>query len=320
MVKAKAKSGKKKAAAGPAWRGIIPPLVTPLAGRDELDVPGLGRLVEHVLAGGVGGLFVLGSTGEAPSLSYRLRRELVERVCDRVAARVPVLVGITDTSFVESVNLTAHAKKAGAAAVVLAPPFYFPAGQPELLEYIGHLVPELALPVFLYNMPSYTKLIYEPDTVRAAAELPNVVGLKDSSGNMGYFHRLQALFADRPDFALLVGPEELLVEAVLAGGHGGVCGGANLCPELYVAAYEAARRGDLPEARKLHRWIMAIAGSVYAVGRHGSSYLKGLKCALSLRGICSDFMAEPFHHFREPERRKVRQALVKLGILCGARP
>ncbi|HOX04805.1 MAG TPA: dihydrodipicolinate synthase family protein [Planctomycetota bacterium] len=308
-------ANKKSAPAKPSWRGIIPPLVTPLVGRDELDAPGLGRLVEHILAGGASGIFALGSTGEAPSLSYRLRRELAERVCDHVAGRVPVLVGITDTSFVESVNLTAHSKKAGAAAVVLAPPFYFPAGQPELLEYIQHLAAELALPVFLYNMPSYTKLFFEPDTVRAAAELPNVLGLKDSSGNMGYFHRLRALFADRPDFALLVGPEELLVESVLAGGHGGICGGANLCPELYVAAYQAARAGELAKAQELHRRIMAIAGSVYAVGRHGSSYLKGLKCALSLRGICSDFMAEPFHHFREPEREKVRQALVKLGIL-----
>lgn len=112
------------------------------AQRHPLDTPGLERLIEHILAGGAHGLFVLGSTGEAPSLSYRLRRELVDRVCDRVAGRVPVLVGITDTSFVESVNLSAHAEKAGAAAVVLATPYYFPAGQPELLEYVRHLAPE----------------------------------------------------------------------------------------------------------------------------------------------------------------------------------
>jgi 4-hydroxy-tetrahydrodipicolinate synthase len=132
---------------------------------------------------------------------------------------------------------------------------------------------------------------------------------------MSYFHRLQALFTDRPDFALLVGPEELLVESVLLGGHGGVCGGANLCPRLYVDAYAAARAGDLPRARERHDRIMAVSGAVYGVGRHSSSYLKGLKCALSLLGVCSDFMAEPFHHFRAPEREKVRAALAGLGIL-----
>jgi 4-hydroxy-tetrahydrodipicolinate synthase len=289
-------------------------MVTPLAGRDALDVSGLARLVEHLIAGGVHGLFVLGSTGEAPSLGYRLRRELIERVCERVAGRVPVLVGITDTAFVESLALTEHARKCGAAAAVLAPPYYFPAGQAELLEYIHHLVPELPLPVFLYNMPAYTKLFFEPETVRQAAELPGVIGLKDSSGNMNYFHRLQALFADRPAFALLVGPEELLVESVLLGGHGGICGGANLCPRLYVEAYEAARDGNLPRARERHDRIMAVSRSIYAVGQHSSSYLKGLKCALSLAGLCGDFMAEPFHHFHAPERERVREALARLDL------
>ncbi|MHC4569171.1 MAG: dihydrodipicolinate synthase family protein, partial [Planctomycetota bacterium] len=95
-------------------RGIIPPLVTPLLDRDTLDTAGLERLIEHVLAGGVHGLFILGTTGEAPSLSYRLRYEVIDRVCGQVAGRVPVLVGITDTSFVESANIARKAEDAGA--------------------------------------------------------------------------------------------------------------------------------------------------------------------------------------------------------------
>src|SRR5208283_5161575 len=97
--------------------GIVPPLVTPLRDRDTLDVAGLERLVERVLDGGVSGLFILGTTGEGPSLSYRLRRELVERVCRQVKNRVPVLVGITDTAFIESVNVARHAANAGVSAV-----------------------------------------------------------------------------------------------------------------------------------------------------------------------------------------------------------
>ena len=89
----------------PMLSGIIPPLVSPLHARDELDQKGLERLIEHVLAGGVHGLFLLGTTGEAPSLSYRLRRELIDRVCGTVSNRMPVLVGVTDTSFVETVQL-----------------------------------------------------------------------------------------------------------------------------------------------------------------------------------------------------------------------
>ncbi|MBN2183004.1 MAG: dihydrodipicolinate synthase family protein [Sedimentisphaerales bacterium] len=295
-------------------QGIIVPMVTPLLDRDTLDVTGLERLVEHIIAGGVHGLFILGTTGEAPSLSYRLRYEIIQHVCDRVKGRIPVLVGITDTSFVESVKIAGKAEDAGADAVVLAPPYYFPAGQSELLEYLNHLTHELSLPLFLYNMPTYTKLVYEPETIRAAAEYPGIVGIKDSSGNMVYFRQLQTLLKDRPDFSLLMGREELLAEAILLGGHGSVCGGANLVPELYVELYNAARLKDLPQVEVLHRKVMELSNAIYKVGRYESSLLKGLKCALSCIGICSDFLAEPFHRFRRAEHEVIEKYVSELGI------
>jgi dihydrodipicolinate synthase/N-acetylneuraminate lyase len=290
-------------------RGIIPPLVTPLLEEDTLDIAGLERLIEHVLAGGVHGVFVLGTTGEAPGLSYRLRRELVERTCRQVDGRVPVLAGITDTAFVESVNMARHAADAGAQGVVLAPPYYFPAGQPELLEYLSHLLPRMPLPLLLYNMPTHTKMVFEPDTIRRCLDIEGIAGVKDSSGDMAYFHTLRMILRAHPAFTLLVGPEELLGETVLLGGHGGVNGGANLFPALYVRQYEAASAGDRARMTALQDVIMEISATLYRTGHHGSSMLKGLKCALSMEGICSDFMAEPFHRFRDPERRRVRAYL-----------
>jgi dihydrodipicolinate synthase/N-acetylneuraminate lyase len=296
-------------------RGIIPPVITPLLDRDTLDVAGLERLIEHILSGGVHGLFILGTTGEAPSLSYRLRYELIERVCRQVKGRVPVLVGITDTSFAESVKTACKAKDAGAQVVVLAPPYYFPAGQPELLEYLRHLTPDLPLPLLLYNMPSLTKAVFEPQTVRAAAEISGIVGIKDSSGNMTYFHQLQSLLQDHPDFSLLMGPEELLAEAVLFGASGGVCGGANILPKLYVDLYNAARSREMEKMEALHKKVIQISTSIYDVGHYQSSYLKGLKCSLSCMGICSDFLAEPFHRFRSTEHNVIRRHLEELGII-----
>lgn len=301
-------------ASAAAFHGIIPPIITPLKDRDTLDVPGLENLIEHLLKGGVHGLFVLGTTGEAPSLSYRLRREMVQRTCAQVAGRVPVLVGITDTSFVESVHLARYSAEQGAAAVVLSAPYYFPVGQPELTEYLEDLVPELPLPVFLYNMPSHTKVTFELNTVRRAMDLPGVVGMKDSSGNMVYFHQLVGELGRRPDWTLLVGPEELLGESVLLGGHGGVCGGANLCPRLYVSLYEAAQNKDVQRVVKLHAQVMRISGSIYKVGRHGSAFIKSVKCALSVLGVCDDFLAEPFHRFRDKERLRVGAYLEEFGI------
>jgi 4-hydroxy-tetrahydrodipicolinate synthase len=295
-------------------RGIVPPLITPLADEYNLDLPGLQRLIEHVLAGGVHGLFLLGTTGEGPSLSYELKYEMVKKSCEIIAGRVPVLIGITDTSCSESVRLAEHAAACSADAVVLAPPYYFPAGQAELLEYFEHLAPKLPLPLFLYNMPSMTKVTIEVDTLRKASEIDNIVGLKDSGGNMIRYHEYIAAMQDKPDFSLLIGPEELLGESVLFGGHGGVAGGANINPHLFVDMYEAAVAGDLNKIKNLQKKIFVLR-ELYSCGQHSSTFIKGVKCSLNCMGICSDFMAEPFRAFRKPERNKIKTLLRKIKLL-----
>lgn len=295
-------------------RGIVPPMVTPLLDRETLDVAGLERLVEHILAGGVHGLFILGTTGEGPSLSYRLRCELVERVCQQVAGRVPVLVGATDTSLVESVNLAEHSAEAGAAAMVLAAPPYYPLTDAELLSYVRQAAAAMPLPVFLYNMPSHTKVAFSPKVIGRAMELPNVVGLKDSSGSMLYFHRIHRLRSQRPDWTLLMGPEELLAESVLLGGDGGVNGGANLEPRLYVDLFEAAQRRDMERVAALHDRVIEISQAIYTIGKSPSSVIQGLKSALACLGLCGDWPAEPLRRLHNAQRERVRQQLTRLGI------
>lgn len=295
-------------------QGIIPPLVTPLLNNDVLDVEGLERLIEHTIFGGVHGIFILGTTGEFASLSYKLRKKLIEQTCQLVNGRVPVLVGITDSAFTESLNLAKIAANCGADAVVLAPPYYFAAGQPELLEYLQRIMMQMPLPLFLYNMPSHTKVMFAPETVKAAAEIPGIIGMKDSSSDLVYFKQVQYALKDRQDFAFMVGPEEFMAEFVLTGGHGGVNGGANMFPRLYVDLYQAAINRDFDKINTLQQKVMQVSTTIYNVGNFGSSYLKGLKCALSIMGICSDFMAEPFHRFNEPERKKIEEALKALDI------
>ncbi|QHI69176.1 dihydrodipicolinate synthase family protein [Tichowtungia aerotolerans] len=295
--------------------GIIVPLVTPLQDRNTLDTEGLERLIEHVIGNGVDAVFILGSTGEAPALSYKLRLELIERTARLVADRVKIQVGITDTSFEESLTIANAASEHGADSVVLAPPYYFTTSQQELIEYINHITGQLPLPLYLYNMPGLTKTTFEPETVLQLADNPKIAGLKDSSANMMYFHKLKYTLRNHPDFALFTGPEELLAESVLLGGNGGVCGGANFFPSLYVSLYQACKNKDLDTVAELHRQIIKISSTIYCVGKYGSSFLKGVKCALSLMGICNDFISEPFHHFREKEREEVRKHLLDLGLL-----
>jgi dihydrodipicolinate synthase/N-acetylneuraminate lyase len=290
------------------YSGIIPPLVTPLNDRDRLDHRGLESLIEHVLGGGVHGLFILGTTGEAPSLSYALRRELITSVLDQVAGRVKVLVGVTDTSFIETVHLAEHAAEAGADAVVLSTPYYFPAGQTELIGYIENLAEALPLPMVLYNMPSLTKVWFEIDTLRRLTGLEKIVGLKDSSGELPYFQEALSLKTLRPDWSIMIGPEAMLAQATKLGGDGGVAGGANVFPSLFVRCFEAARAGDSQRIAMLQN-IIDEWQAVYTIGKYASRFIKATKCSLSLLGICDDFMAEPFHRFRQPERLRVQGIL-----------
>lgn len=297
------------------YKGIIPPVVTPLEDTDTLDIAGLEKLIEHILTASVSGLFILGTTGEFCNISIRLREELIERVCEQVNGRTKVLVGVADTSITESVNLAKKAADAGADAVVATPPYYYATSQPELAYYFTGLAGKLPLPLFLYNMPVHTKTIIEPATVKEVAEASNnVIGLKDSSANMNYMRAVQYQMRDH-DFPLFCGPEEITADAVLLGGAGGVNGGANMFPGLYVAQYEASVKRDFEKLDIYRNKVLEISSLLYSVGKYGSSnYLQGLKCALSVLGLCNDYLPEPFQRLDKNDRKLIEERLEKLDM------
>jgi dihydrodipicolinate synthase/N-acetylneuraminate lyase len=295
-------------------RGIVPPLVTPLLDNETLDITGLERLVEHVIAGGVSGMFILGTTGEAQSLSFELRAEMISQTTAILRNRLPLFVGITDTSLSDSLRLARIAADSGADMLVSAPPYYFATGQPELAEFYESLIPQLPLPIYLYNMPVHTKVTFAPSTIRRLAADPKVRGFKDSSANGTYFQSVMHEMRDRNDFSFFIGPEEMMAQVVLLGAHGGVNGGANMFPKLYVALYKAAAEGNLEKVKELQQKVMQISSTIYNVGSYGSSYLKGVKCALSVLGICNDFLASPFNKFDGEHRRKIEEAIGALGL------
>ena len=283
--------------------------------RDVLDVPGLERLVERLITGGVSAIFVLGTTGEGPALSNRLKREMVERTCRFAKGRVPVLVGITDPAFVEAVDLAKFAADTGADAVVSAGPFYFPVNQPELERYVNELLVESPLPLMLYNMPGLTKVTFGVDTVRRLMQSKKVIGIKDSSGDMAYVQQILRLAKKRKDFTVLIGPETLTAEAVLMGAHGGVSGGAMLDPQLYTDLCAAALAKDYHHTVTLHQKVMDLTTRIYHQGFYSMPINRNIKCALSLMGICDDFVCEPFQRCDKSERKVLEKELSELGLL-----
>jgi len=297
----------------PRFRGIIPPLVTPLVDPDTLDAGGLERLVEHVLGGGVHGVFLLGTTGEGPALSGRLQRELIEQAVTIVAGRVPVLVGITDAAPAESINLAGFAAAAGADAVVAAPPYYFPAGQEPLVRWALDLADRSPLPLVLYNMPEMTKLALEPATLERLAACERIVGLKDSSGDLGYFAAAVARVAPRrPDWSLFVGPEQLLPEAVTLGGHGGIPGGANVWPRLFAEFFAAVEAVDAAGLARARERVTAVS-RLYRIGCLPGGIIVGIKAALAALGICQSVTAGPFEKLDAGQRREVERLIADLA-------
>jgi len=295
-------------------RGIVPPMPTPLLSRDELDVGGLERLIEHLIGGGVHGIFILGSTGEGPSLSAKVQRDLITRSCKLARSRVPVLVGITDTSFTDSLAIARHAADNGVFCTVFAPPYYFPLNQEELLGYTRRLLAELPLPAMLYNMPRMTKLSFEPATIEKLTDHRKIIGIKDSGGDLDYFRKIIEVARARPDWSVFVGPERLLVDTIRLGGAGGVNGGGNVWPRLLVDLYEAAVKKDEAKIASLQPKLSQL-GQIYNAVQQASNLVKGLKCALSLMGICSTAVAEPFTPSSPAECDRARNILTELGLL-----
>lgn len=286
--------------------GIIPPMITPLYSYDKLDIEGLHKLIEHLISGGVHGLFILGSNGEGPSLSYKLRKELISRTCEIVNQRIPVLVGISDTSIVASLEISEHSKASGADAVVVAPPYYYPLSQKELVEYFENLAGKLNLPFILYNLPSHTKVPFSLETIQSVKEL-GAIGIKDSSGDQLFLYKLIDEFKNSEDFSIFTGTEIFLPETIMNGGHGAVAGGANMFPHLFVKLYEAAMDRDLDTVDKLRHKVLRLYNTIYEVGKNSSRYTKGTKCGLSVMGICDDYMAPPFCRFGSKERQQIEK-------------
>lgn len=311
-----ASRGERPSGGGPPLRGIVTPLVTPLLDRDTLDVGGLERLIEYVLDGGVHGLFLLGTTGEAAALSVSLHRELIHHALRVVGDRVPVLVGVSNNSVVESLRLTKEASDLGVSAIVLTTPSYLPLEQREIVQYIRLFSRESPLPIMLYNMPRLTSHWFSVETIRAAMQLNNVVGLKDSSGDMSYFVEVRDLLEMRPDWSLLAGPESLLADAVSLGAHGCVGGGSNLWPQLLVEIYHAALQNDEQRIEILQQLLHEM-GKVYQFGSYATGVVRGIKGALEVMGICSGRMAAPFESCSASQRSVIEGQLLKLGLLVG---
>lgn len=282
--------------------GVVPPVCTPLDSRGEVDTSSLARLVEHLVAGGVHGLFALGSTSEVAYLTDEQRATALETVVNVADGRVPVLAGVIDTTTARVVEHARSAAELGADALVATAPFYTRTHGKEIAQHFRRLRAAVDLPLFAYDIPVAVHSKLSAALVRELAEDGTLAGLKDSSGDEGGLRRLLVELGGRdgrkegpaPRFSVLTGSELTVDAALLAGVDGVVPGIGNVDPAGYVRLYDAARAGNWALAAKEQERLVELFGMVDVgpeadMGR-SSSALGSFKAALHLLGIieCGD--------------------------------
>lgn len=295
------------------FEGVITPMVTPLIDRENIDFKGLEKLQDHLINGGVSGVFLMGTTGEGTSISPRMRKDLIKYSIEYVKGRVPVFVSIADCCIEESLNMARYAKECGVTYLVSALPFYLGLTQKEIIDYYTTIADNVPLPLFLYNIPAQTKLMISVEAVKTLAKHPNIIGMKDSSGNGTYFNTLLAeIKAEYPNFTILVGPDEMLASTMALGGNGGVNSGSNLFPELYVNLFKACKAKDTERILKLQKLVMKVSTEIYSVDKSSVSFLKGLKAALFTEGLITDYICEPLQKVNNADLETIRKNVAEL--------
>ena len=302
--------------------GIVPPLVTPLTRRGEVDVESIGSLVEHLVGAGVHGLFTLGSSGETALLTDAMRVTAARAVIDAAAGRVPVAVGAIEMTTLRAIESAAAAQELGAAAVVVTAPFYTRTHPLEIADHFRRIAAAVQTPVYAYDIPVAVHAKLDHRLVLDLAADGVIAGLKDSSGDDVGLRRVVLGKRDRglQSFQVLTG-SELMVDAALAMGVDGVVPGlGNVDPHGYVRLWDYARQGKWDDARGEQERLLRLFDLVDAaptdrMGR-GSSALGAFKAALELRGVIATHVtAPPYIDLDADEVAVVRGHLQDAGLL-----
>ncbi|WP_333772663.1 dihydrodipicolinate synthase family protein [Streptomyces sp. IBSBF 3136] len=300
--------------------GVVPPVCTPLTPEREVDVPSLLALVDHLVAGGVHGLFLLGSTSEAAFLTDRQRRQVVEAVVAHVAGELPVIAGAIDMTTPRVLDHVSAVTAAGARAVVVTAPFYARTHPSEIVHHYRRIAAASPVPVIAYDIPSAVHTKLPAEVVLGLAADGVLAGLKDSSGDLAAFREIVTGARAHPGFSVLTGSELLVDSALALGADGAVPGLANVDPHGYVRLYRLCRSGDWEAARAEQERLCALFGIV-GVGdpaRMGgsSSALGAFKAALHLRGVIAcAATAEPQVPLSGDEVARVGKLLVVAGLV-----
>lgn len=295
--------------------GVFCALITPInsSSTNQLDEISFERVIEHVLQGGVNGLVVLGSAGEYPCFDRTEKQKIIKKAINVNRGRVPIIVGAGNPDYHVVIEDITMAKEEGAAAALVAPPFYYPMSGKEIENYYKRIALETEFPIILYNVPGYTKISIDCDTVERLSPVENIIGIKDTSRD---FLNLQQLLlkVDRENnaFRIFLGTDIMLMAGIQTGVDGVISISCNFDPRLDVDLWLSCKEGDFLAALHIQERILKL----FALFRQGS-FPASLKSAVSMLGISGTVPCFPISPLEKQQEETLRRRLGELGYEIG---
>ncbi len=289
-------------------KGIIPAMVTPVTSEGKINVEALRKLTNYLIDGGVHGLFPVGSQGEFYALTFEEKKQIIEIVVEETKGRVPVYAGTGAITTREAVALTKMAEAAGASAVSVVTPYFIRPNDAEIMEFYTAVAKATRLPVILYNNVGRTGVNISADFVVRASKIENIVGIKDSSGDL----TLTAEYIRRTDgnFSVLAGRDTLIYGTLCYGGKGAIAATANVAPKVIVEIYEAFMVGDMKRSLQA-QFRLAPLRLAFDLG----TFPVVIKEALNLIGIDAGIGIPPVGGIDSKAKTELKEILKNMGLL-----
>jgi 4-hydroxy-tetrahydrodipicolinate synthase len=288
--------------------GSLVALVTPMLDNGELDWEALDKIVDFHLENGTDSIVAVGTSGESATLDCDEHCAVIKRVVERVNGRIPIIAGTGANSTREAIELTREAKKVGADACLLVTPYYNKPTQEGLYQHFKAIAEAVDIPQILYNVPGRTACDMLPETVLRLAKIPNIIGIKEATGNI---ERARYLIGNAPrDFAIYSGDDETAIELILAGGHGNISVTANIAPAQMSELCKLGLAGETEKARALQQQLMPVHTQLFV-----ESNPIPVKWAMFEMGLMGQGIRLPLTVLSEANRPVVRQSLVDTGLV-----
>ncbi len=288
--------------------GSLVALVTPMDSRGDLDWPALERLIDFHLKQGTDGIVAVGTTGESATLDMAEHKDAIRFVVDKVAGRIPVIAGTGANSTREAVELTEAARSVGADACLLVTPYYNKPTQEGLYQHFRFIAEAVSIPQILYNVPGRTACDMLPETVERLADTPNIVGIKEATGDLQRGRELIERVGDR--MQVYSGDDATAAELMLLGGKGNISVTANVAPRMMHDICQAAMQGDADNARRLNDALMPLHKTLFI-----ESNPIPVKWALHEMGLIGEGLRLPLTPLSPRCHEPVREALRQCGLL-----